>query len=135
MQDVSHMVAVELQAENSTVSQTTRAQSTRAQSPAASQVTLERRRVTGKQLRFNWDEKESTPATPATEPTVEVAPKPTAKSSRKPTVPTQPLAVAAANKSRLGEATKLGVVMLRLLKSYGISDEEIIEGLSLPSVS
>lgn len=125
------MVAVELQAENSTRSQTA----------AATQVTLERRRVTGKQLRFNWDEKESisaaptAPAAPAAEPTLEVAPKPTAKSSPKPSVPTQPLSVACANKSRIGEATKLGVVMLRLLKSYGISDEEIIEGLSLPSVS
>jgi len=126
------MVAVELQAENSTRSQATRSQST-----VASQVTLERRRVTGKQLRFNWDEKEPTPvaaATPPAEPTREVAPKPTAKSSPKPSVPSQPLTVAAANTSRIGEATKLGVVMLRLLKSYGISDEEIIEGLSLPSV-
>lgn len=134
------MVAVELQAENSTRSQTARSQTA-----AVTQVTLERRRVTGKQLRFNWDEKESSsaaptapapaPTAPAAEPTLEVAPKPTAKSSPKPSVPTQPLPVASANKSRIGEATKLGVVMLRLLKSYGISDEEIIEGLSLPSVS
>ena len=57
------MVAVELQAENSTRSQATRSQATRSQatrsqSTVASQVTLERRRVTGKQLRFNWDEKD-----------------------------------------------------------------------------
>lgn len=118
------MVAVEFQAEISSRPQTQR----------SSKVTLERRKVTGKQLRFNWDEKESAPTDPTVEPTAVPTSKTTAKSNAKPSVQTQPLPVSAATKSRIGDATKLGVVMLRLLKSYGISDEEIIEGLSMPTV-
>lgn len=114
------MVAVELQAEIST----------RPQTPRSSKVTLERRKVTGKQLRFNWDEKESGPKEPVVEPIVAT----TAKPSNKPSVQPQSSPISAATKSRIGDATKLGVVMLRLLKSYGISDEEIIEGLSMSSV-
>jgi alkylhydroperoxidase/carboxymuconolactone decarboxylase family protein YurZ len=36
---------------------------------------------------------------------------------------------------RIGQPAKLGVVMMRLLKSYGITDEEIIEALSMPAIS
>lgn len=42
---------------------------------------------------------------------------------------------AAAGAMRIGQPAKLGVVMMRLLKSYGITDEEIIEALSLPTIS
>jgi|GEM_PF-3099952 hypothetical protein len=133
--------------------------SSRPKTSRANQVTIERRRVTGKQLRFNWDEKETTPAptiaapataAPATELTqtasVTVQPQSTAGAQSKiaPSITTTPQATATNNKrpaaagavkARVGEATKLGVVMLRLLKSYGITDEEIIEGLSMPTVS
>jgi hypothetical protein len=43
--------------------------------------------------------------------------------------------VAAAGAMRIGQPAKLGVVMMRLLKSYGITDEEIIEALSMPAIS
>lgn len=148
------MVAVELPTVASSRSKTSR----------ASQVTIERRRVTGKQLRFNWDEKETTPAAttaaaitadPATAvpgiqltqtATVKAKPHSTVGNESKlsPSIATAPQATvinkqrpaaAGATKARVGEATKLGVVMLRLLKSYGITDEEIIEGLSMPTVS
>jgi hypothetical protein len=42
---------------------------------------------------------------------------------------------AAASAMRIGQPAKLGVVMMRLLKSYGITDEEIIEALSIPTIS
>lgn len=143
------MVAVELPTVVSSRSKTSR----------ASQVTIERRRVTGKQLRFNWDEKETTPAATTAAPatavpgiqltqttTVTVKPQSTIGNESKvaPSTATAPQATvtnnkrpvaAGAVKARVGEATKLGVVMLRLLKSYGITDEEIIEGLSMPTVS
>jgi hypothetical protein len=118
------MVAVELQAEIST----------RPQTPRSRKVTLERRKVTGKQLRFNWDEKESGPKEPVVEPIVATTAKPSNKPSTKSSAQPQSSPISAATKSRIGDATKLGVVMLRLLKSYGISDEEIIEGLSMPTV-
>jgi preprotein translocase subunit SecD len=41
----------------------------------------------------------------------------------------------AASAMRIGQPAKLGVVMMRLLKSYGITDEEIIEALSMPTIS
>lgn len=143
------MVAVELPTLASSRSKTSR----------ASQVTIERRRVTGKQLRFNWDEKETTPAATTAAPatavpgiqltqtaTVKAKPHSTVGNESKlsPSIATAPQATvinnqrpaaAGATKARVGEATKLGVVMLRLLKSYGITDEEIIEGLSMPTVS
>jgi cytoskeletal protein RodZ len=142
----------------------------RAKLPEQARITIERRKVAGKQLRFNWDEKESsstqptlhTPSStsptagrpnasgaatnkktdssprtnPAAAPKVTAAPNVatnqatpalTSHSNRKP-VPSHP-------KSRVGETTKLGVVMLRLLKRYGITDEEIIEGLSTSTAS
>lgn len=42
---------------------------------------------------------------------------------------------AAAGAMRIGQTAKLGVVMMRLLKSYGITDEEIIEAFSIPTIS
>lgn len=143
------MVAVELPTVASSRSKTSR----------ASQVTIERRRVTGKQLRFNWDEKETTPAATTAAATtavpgiqltqttiVKAKPQATVGNESKlaPSIATTSQAAvtnnkrpaaAGAIKARVGEATKLGVVMLRLLKSYGITDEEIIEGLSMPTVS
>lgn len=142
------MVAAELPTVTVSPSQTTR----------SSRVTIERRRVSGKQLRFNWDEKAETapipteaipteakavvsekgPTTEKTTASLSSPPKviPSVTSNSKPfAASNQRPTAAGAVKSRVGEATKLGVVMLRLLKSYGITDEEIIEGLSMPTVS
>lgn len=112
----------------------------RAQLPLRAPITIERRKVAGKQLRFNWDEKESSAPQPST-PT----PSPTKSTAGKASTPTQESPATASHssrkpaagpiKSRVGETTKLGVVMLRLLKRYGITDEEIIEGLSTSTAS
>ncbi len=37
---------------------------------------------------------------------------------------------ARATEARIGQPVKIGVVMIKLLKSYGITDEEIAEGLA-----
>lgn len=110
------MVAVELQSQAVSVPVTPHSRS---------KITLQRRKVSGKQLRFNWDEKEQpVDLTPAvTEPVA------TEKSES--LVAANPRPTAIPLKSRIGESTKLGLVMMRLLKSYGITDEEIIEGLSM----
>lgn len=124
------MVAVELQAEL-----TNHASSNRSR-----KVTVERRKVSGKQLRFNWDEKETTiqpsvKTAPPAQPIAPAQPQPTPAAPKAASITARKTSVKPApTKSRVGDTTKLGVVMLRLLKSYGISDEEIIEGLSLPSV-
>ncbi len=124
------MVAVELQAELTNHTSSNRSR----------KVTVERRKVAGKQLRFNWDEKETTvqpsvKTAPSAQPVAPAQPQPTPAAPKTAPVPPRKTSVKPApTKSRVGDTTKLGVVMLRLLKSYGISDEEIIEGLSLPSV-
>ena len=110
------MVAVELQSQVVSVPVTTHSRS---------KVTLQRRKVSGKQLRFNWDEKEQT-----ADPTPAVA-EPVAAEKTEPVVTENPRPTAIPLKSRIGDSTKLGLVMMRLLKSYGITDEEIIEGLSM----
>jgi hypothetical protein len=110
------MVAVELQSQVVSIPVTAHSRS---------KVTLQRRKVSGKQLRFNWDEKEQ-----PTDPTPAVA-EPVATEKSESLVAAIPRPTAIPLKSRIGESTKLGLVMMRLLKSYGITDEEIIEGLSM----
>ncbi len=46
--------------------------------------------------------------------------------------PTSPIAfnMNSASETRLGKPVRLGAVMLKLLKSYGITDEEIAEGIA-----
>lgn len=126
----------------------------------SSQVTIERRKVAGKQLRFNWDESEPLPPqsnahTPrdtdqkATDPVnikpvgsgrTEIESRANGPKAEVNTAPTSIRSSSASttsrtSSSRIGETTKLGIVMFRLLKRYGITDEEIIEGLSMSSLS
>jgi len=112
----------------------------RAKLPQSARITVERRKVAGKQLRFNWDEKESSapqPTNPTPSPTNASAGQTKVASQASPSTPSTSSRKPAAGpiKSRVGETTKLGVVMLRLLKRYGITDEEIIEGLSTSTAS
>ncbi len=100
------------------------------------EIRISRRRVTGKQLRFDWDANdtsESLVENSNSRSSVAVEPKPASPTNlSKPAVtPARSQSPSANQASRIGEPTKLGLVMFRLLKRYGITDEEIIEGLQM----
>lgn len=91
-------------------------------------ATFESPRTTTQQF-FPWVLEEETPA--AVQAVCElplVAPKITPVVTTNRNVRSQPTTLA--TESRIAEPVRLGAVMIKLLKSYGISDAEIAEGMA-----